>query len=77
MTSMKVIDKTIPAAELPADWQREGQLSPDERVRVRIEPADEELAAAANLAELMTIIGRRIQERGLTQEDLDEILQEE
>lgn len=73
---MKVIDKTIPAAELPPAWQHEGQLAPDERVRVRVEPADPELAAAATLGELMDIIGRRMQERGLTQEMLDDILRE-
>ena len=50
---MKVVEKTLPASELPVAWQREGEFTPDDEVRVRIEPKDPELAEAANLAELM------------------------
>jgi len=73
---MKVIEKTLPASELPVAWQREGEFSPTDRVRVRIEPDDPELAGAANLIEVMRIVGRRARARGLTQEKLDEILNE-
>ena len=41
-----------------------------------IEPDDPALAEAADLAALMDIVGRRMQERGLSEEKLDEILQE-
>ena len=73
---MKVIEKTLPASELPVAWQREGEFSPTDEVRVRIEPKGPELAEAATLAELMDIISRRMQERGLTPEKLEEILRD-
>ena len=73
---MKVIDKTLPASELPVAWQREGEFLPTDRVRVRIEPDDPELAGAANLIDVMRVVGRRARARGLTQEKLDEILNE-
>ena len=73
---MKVIDKTLPASELPVAWQREGEFLPTDRVRVRIEPDDPELARAATLIDVMRIVGRRARARGLTQEKLDEILNE-
>ena len=41
-----------------------------------IEPEDPELANAASLEELMTLIGRRAQERGLTEAKLQNILDE-
>jgi hypothetical protein len=44
---------------------------------VRIEPVDPELADAGSLAELMNIIGRRAQSRGLTEGKLREILDED
>ena len=73
---MKIIEKCLPASELPIEWQREGNFAPTDEVHVRIEPNDPELAAAANLAELMDIIGRRMPERGLTEEKLAEILRD-
>ena len=73
---MKVLEKTIPASELPIAWQREGDFAPTDQVRVRIEPEDSELAEAANLVEVMRIVGQRARARGLTQEKLDEILKE-
>ena len=73
---MKIIEKTLPASELPVAWQREGEFAPEDEVRVRIEPKDPELAEAASLAELMDIIGRRMQARGLTPEKLEEILRD-
>ena len=73
---MKTIDKTLSASELPVAWQREGEFLPTDLVRVRIEPDDAELAQAANLVEVMRIVGRRARARGLTQERLDEILNE-
>ena len=44
--------------------------------RELIEPEDLELANAASLEELMTIVGRRAQERGLTEAKLQDILDE-
>lgn len=69
--------KTIEARELPASWREEGRFLPDEQVTVRIEPAEPELERASSLAELMNIIGRRAQARGLTEEKLREILDED
>ena len=73
---MKTVYKTVPASELPAAWREEGGFAPTDRVVVRIEPEDRELAEAATLPELMNIIGRRAQARGLTPEILEEILNE-
>jgi hypothetical protein len=73
---MKIIEKTLRASELPVAWQHEGAFAPTDKVRVRIEPDDRELAEAANLAALMDIVGRRMQERGLTEKELDEILRD-
>ena len=68
--------KTLRARELPASWREEGRFAPEEQVTLYIEPADRELAEAASLVELMNIIGRRAQARGLTEEKLQEILNE-
>ena len=73
---MKIVEKCLPASELPIEWQREGEFAPTDRVLVRIEPEDRELAEAASLVEVMRIVGRRARARGLTQEKLDEILNE-
>ncbi len=73
---MKIIEKILPASELPVAWQREGEFAATDRVRVRIEPEDVDLAEAANLIEVMRIVARRARARGLTQEKLDEILNE-
>lgn len=70
------LTKTLPARDLPAAWREEGQFRPDDRVTVTIEPEDPELAAAGSLIEVMNIIGRRAQARGLTEEKLQEILNE-
>ncbi len=74
--TMKIVEKTLPASELPAAWQREGEFAPTDRVRVRIEPEDRELAEAATLIETMKIVGRRARVRGLTPAKLDQILKE-
>jgi hypothetical protein len=74
---MKIIEKCLPASELPIEWQREGEFAPEDEVHVRIEPKDTELAEAASLAALMDIIGRRMQARGLTPEKLEDILRDE
>ena len=68
--------KSVAARELPPEWREQGRFTPDERVTVVIEPEDPELANAASLAELMTIVGRRAQERGLTEAKLHAILDE-
>jgi hypothetical protein len=68
--------KSVAARELPPEWREQGQFAPHERVTVMIEPEDPELANAASLEELMTLIGRRAQERGLTEAKLQNILDE-
>lgn len=75
--SMKTLfKKSISARELPIGWQTEGQFDPNERVTVCVQPDDPELAAAIVLGELMDVIGRRAQVRGLTEERLETILYE-
>ena len=71
-----LLKKTVPARELPPEWQQEGQFAPDEQVTVYVEPADPELASAASLEGVMDIIGRRAGERGLTEETLTSTLHE-
>ena len=70
------IKKTLAARDLPAEWREEGRFAPDDRVTVWIEPEDAELAGAASLRAVMDVIGRRMGERGLTEEKLEEILNE-
>jgi len=69
--------KSLAARELPPEWREQGRFTPDERVTVVIEPEDPELANAASLGELMSVIGRRAQERGLTEAKLHDILDDE
>lgn len=72
---MKVLlKKSVSARDLPRAWQEEGRFLPDERVSVWVEPDDPEFAAAVTLDNIMDIIGRRAQERGLTEEKLESIL---
>lgn len=73
---MRIVEITVPAAELPAEWREEGGFAPTNMVRVRIEPDEPELAKAARLIEVMDIVGRRARARGLTEEKLAEILNE-
>ena len=73
---MKVIYKTVLASDLPAAWREEGGFAPTDRVVVRVEPDDPELAKAARLVEVMEIVGRRARARGLTEEKVAEILDE-
>ena len=71
-----VLKKTLAARELPPEWREEGGFAPDDRVTVWIEPEDAELAGAASLRAIMDVIGRRMQERGLTEQELEDILDE-
>lgn len=74
---MKIIEKSLRASELPVAWQREGAYAPTDKVRVRIEPDEPELAEAATLPEVMRIVGRRARARGLTPAKLEDILRDE
>jgi len=73
---MVPIKKSLSARELPADWLAQGQFAPDDRVTVWIEPEDPELASAASLKEIMNLVGKRAEKRGLTKEKLEDILNE-
>ena len=73
---MPVLKKTLAARELPPEWRKQGRFAPDDRVTVWIEPEDAELAGAASLRAIMDVIGRRMQERGLTEQELEDILDE-
>lgn len=76
--SARVLRKTVLARELPPEWRQEGEFAASDLVTVSIEPAaDPELEQAGSLEEIMDIISRRAQARGLTEEKLAEILNEE
>ena len=72
----QLVKKSVKARDLPKEWREREQFGPDDVVTVYIEPEDPELAQASNLSEIMDLIGKRAQERGLTPEKLDEILAE-
>lgn len=74
--SARIVHETMLARDLPPEWRAAGNFRPETRVVVHIEPEDPELVAAAGLIEVMTIIGRRAQERGLTEEKLQDILRD-
>lgn len=71
-----LVKKSVKARDLPKEWREREQFGPDETVTIYIEPEDPELAQASNLSEIMDLIGKRAQERGLTDEKLEEILAE-
>ena len=67
---------TVKGKDLPPDWAAKAKADPEETYVVYIEPEDSELARASSLAEMARIIGQRAAERGLTEEKLNEILNE-
>ena len=75
--TMKTLYKKTVRRATPDHLAGGGPVAPDEQVTVYIEPTDQELAAATSLPDVMNIIGHRAQERGLTEEKLQEILNEE
>jgi hypothetical protein len=75
----RILRRSVLARELPPEWREAGAFAPDERVTVLTLPetVDPELAAASSLEEIMDIISARAQARGLTEEKLQEILDED
>ena len=72
---MPTIKKILRARELPCDWQR-AFADPDQIVAVTLTDIDPELDRAASLPEVMDVIGKRAEQRGLTGEILKDILDE-
>jgi hypothetical protein len=73
---MGVIQKIMKAGALPPEW-REHFPDPEKDVRVEIREIDNELGATKTLEEVMDLISRRAEKRGLTPELLEEIINEE
>lgn len=72
---MTIFQKIVKASELPPEWVKDVSDG-NEMVRIEVHKVDEELENAASLSDVMDIISRRVQERGLTPELLQEILNE-
>ena len=72
---MTIIQKIVKAGDLPPEWAKEF-ANPNVQVEVSITEYDEEVRNAKSTAELLHIMSRRAQERGLTPAILEEILNE-
>jgi hypothetical protein len=72
---MTVFQKIVKASELPPEWAKSFP-DQDAKLRIEIREVDEELESAKSVGDVMDIISRRAQERGLTPELLQEILNE-
>lgn len=73
----QLVKKSVKARDLPKEWQERERFDPDSQVTVWIQPDDDpDLAGAQSLSDIMDAIGAEAERRGLTQEKLDEILEE-
>ncbi len=70
---MTIIQKIMKAGELPPEWAKEFP-DPDMKVKLRVAAYDEELETATSPLEVLEIVSRRAEERGLTREIFDEIM---
>ena len=66
----------VKGKDLPADWAAKAEAKPESEYTIYIVPEDPELDAAKSVAEFMRIVGERAARRGLTEEKLNEILNE-
>ena len=70
---MTIVQKIVKAGSLPAEWRKEFS-NPDRDVRVEIREVDPELEAAKSLEDVMDLVAKRAEERGLTPKILQDIL---
>jgi hypothetical protein len=70
---MKSVTKTIPASELPTEWQAEGQFAPTDRVTVTVEQENGALTALREGLDEAAASLDRGEGRTLTAEDLKDI----
>ena len=70
---MTVIQKIVKAGDLPPEWAKEF-ADPNVTVEVRITECDDELRNAKSPKDVLDIVSRRAEARGLTPEILEEIL---
>ena len=75
INAMPTVKKIVRASELPRDWQREF-ADPGQIVSVTITDVDPQLDEAGSLSEVMDVIGKRAEKRGLTEKILKDILHE-
>ena len=71
---MKTITQEVPGRDLPEEWRKKAEVSPDEYVTVIIRPSRDELTRR-----LLEIAGRasaEAKEKGLTEEKLSQLLDE-
>jgi len=66
----------VKGKDLPPEWAATAEARPEGDYTVYIVPEDPELDAAKTLSEFMRIVGERAARRGLTEEKLNEILNE-
>lgn len=66
----------VKGKDLPPEWASQAEAKPDGEYMVYIVPEDPKLDAAKTTAEFMRIVGERAARRGLTEERLNEILNE-
>ena len=72
---MTIIQKIVRAGDLPPEWAKEF-ADPDMKINVRLTEHDDELANANTPIDIMRVISRRAEERGLTPEIVEKILNE-
>lgn len=70
---MTIIQKIVKAGDLPPEWAKEF-ANPNARIEVRLTECDEELQNAKTPMEVLDIVSRRAEARGLTPAILEDIL---
>ena len=70
---MTTIQKIVKAGDLPPEWAKEF-ANPNVQVEVNITECDEELQNAKTPMEVLDIVSRRAEARGLTPAILEDIL---
>jgi len=72
---MSITQKILKVREFPPEWAKEFP-NPDVKVRLEIKEVDPTLDAVRTLDDVMDLISERAQQRGLTADLLQEILNE-
>lgn len=72
---MTIIQKIVKAKDLPPEWAKEFSDA-NVTIQVSLTECDEELAIAKDPMEVLNIISRRAEARGLTPEIAEEIMNE-
>jgi hypothetical protein len=73
----KIVTRTVKASALPAELVAGLDVQPDELIRITLDARDEHDRNVAALLELVDRIGAEAERRGLTDEKLAELLNED